>query len=80
MKMNSVVYSFFVNIVYDEYMEKLRVGHTVSFVYKDITLYGTIEKIEQREDEFVYTIYANGKLYKNIQRNYILNDFGVLYE
>ncbi len=61
-------------------MEKLRVGHTVSFVYKDITLYGVIEKIEQREEEFVYAIYANGKLYKNIQRNYILKDFGVLYE
>lgn len=65
---------------YDGYMEKYRVGHTVSFVYKELTLYGVIEKIEQREEEYVYCIYANGKLYKNIQKNYILNDFGVLYE
>ncbi len=49
-------------------------------MYKELTLYGVIEKIEQREEECVYCIYANGKLYKNIQENYILNDFGVLYE
>ncbi len=43
-------------------------------------LYGVIEKIEQREEEIVYSIYANGKLYQNIKKNYILNDFGVLDE
>ncbi len=61
-------------------MEKYRIGHTVSFVYKDLILYGVIEKIEQREEEIVYSIYANGKLYQNIKKNYILNDFGVLDE
>ncbi len=61
-------------------MEKYRIGHTVSFVYKDLTLYGVVEKIEQREEEIVYSIYANGKLYQNIKKNYILNDFGVLDE
>ncbi len=61
-------------------MKRIRVGHTVSFIVDELTLYGVVEKIEQREEDIVYVIYANHKLYKNVERNHIIHDYGVLYE
>ncbi len=61
-------------------MERIRIGHTVAFVVNDVTLYGVVEKIEQREDDIVYVIYANHKLYKNVERRYVIHDYGELYE
>lgn len=59
-------------------LKKIREGHTVSFKHEDITLYGVIEKIENIEEETYYTIYANGKLYKHVEKNLLINDYGVI--
>ena len=57
-------------------MERIKIGHTVSFVADGVTLYGVVERIIMCEDGPLYMIYANRKLYKNVPRNLILQDYG----
>lgn len=61
-------------------MKKIRVGHTVSFVVNGITLYGIVEKIESNEEGMFFVIYANHKLYKNVEVRRVIHDYGDLDE
>ena len=63
--------------MYNESMKKIKYGHTVAFVEKNnVTLYGTVEKIEVGDEEFIYTIYANNHLYRNVPEHLILHNYG----
>lgn len=70
------IHEIIVYHMYNKSMKRIKIGHTVSFVMNDITLYGIVEKIVMCEDGPLYMIYANRKLYKNVPGNLILQDYG----
>ena len=57
-------------------MKRYFVNDVVLFIENDKHIYGTIEKIETREEGSFYTSFANNLLYREIAERQILKDYG----